>query len=606
MIPAVSPAEYKITSDFPSDEIEHGQPRLRPAPENSERGFVAVATALLMVILVLFAALGIDVAMWMVRSSQLQRTADAAALAAVVRMPRIALAEQLAKEVAAKNKIDPNMVQVERIAGRNREIRVTITDPHSKSFFGKMLRNEVSITRSSRAEFVSQIELGSKLNALGTGNLPTGDPLQPGWAPGGTDQKFWLAVNGKCTPKEDGDRFASAFEGNRLAATGSFCGAPVGGTAMSNQEYPGDYLLTNRPAYGYTVEIPCPIANEDPCSLPRTDDVKIEAYNPHFDPSNLGIDRNTVDGALEYDKFGYSTFKTYFRIYDTEGSSIAGALDAVFRACAIEGCAAEALAGTLPGNNEWYSLFTIPISVGYGKFRVEVATGETNPATPYSFGSNAFSLVAYNQSAGRIPCSGPTCPTLSGERSMSVYANASAAGATDFYLAKLAPARYFRGKRVQVLLWDPGEGAESIQIIQPDTAPAALKFRTWNPGLSDPNGDLNKAKDYNRKSGTTAGPDHEIDVGGLVSGLIPGDMPSWPIAERAGTSTYNGRLLSIELNVPTTYGCTPPTFSPCQEAALPDDGWWKIRYKTAATGVSDRTTWSVQLLGDPVHLVKNP
>lgn len=584
-------------------DLKHSRANLT-APRNdrskSEQGFVAVATALLMIVLLLFAALGIDVAMWMVRSAQLQRTADAAALAAVVRMPRFAAAEQSAKEVAAKNKIDPSMVKVERIAGRNRELRVTVTDPHSKSFFGKILRSEVAITRSSRAEFVSQIELGSKLNALGTGNLPTGI-AGVGWAPGGADQKFWLAVNGKCTPKEDGDRFASAFEGNRTA-TNSTCGAPIGGTAMTNVEFPGDYSVEKRPAYGYTVEIPCPIADEDPCSVPRTENVKVEAYNPYFDPSNLGLDRNTVDGVAEYDLFGYSAFNTNFRIYDPQGNSIPAEPDVTFPTCIIEGCIAQGIP------NDWYSLFTIPISVGYGKFRVEVST---EYGTTTSFGSNAFSLVAYNQGAGRVPCSGGSCPTLSGERSMSVYANASAAGSTDFYLAKLAPARYFRGKRVQVLLWDPGEGAQSLQIIQPDGSPAALKFRTWNPGLSDPNGSAAKVLDYNRRAGITGGPLHEINVAGLVSALPPAEQPPWLVTpfstlgpERAGTSTYNGRLLSIELNVPTNYGCVPAS-SPCQEIALPDDGWWKIRYTTSGA-VSDRTTWSVQLLGDPVHLVKNP
>jgi hypothetical protein len=568
--------------------------QLETKVQKTEHGFVAVATALLMVILVLFAALGIDVAMWMVRASQLQRTADAAALAAVVRMPRFTVAEQLAKEVAAKNKIDPSMVTVERIAGRNREIRVTITDPHTTSFFGKMLRNETSLSRSSRAEFVSQIELGSKLNALGTGDRR--EPLQPGWAPGGTDQKFWLAVNGRCTPKEDGDRFASQFEGNR-SVTNSTCIADPGGTAMKNLEFTGRYIDTDRPAYGYTVEISCPNANEDPCSLPRTEAVLVDVYNPYYDPSNLGIDRNTVDGVAEYDLFGYSSFTTTFRIYDTEGLPIPLNPDRPFSTCPILGCVAEGWP-----NDTWHRLFTIPVSAGYGKFRVEVSTGTDEP---YSYGSNAFSLVAYNQSAGLAPCIGTGCPTLSGERSMSVYANAAAAGTTDFYLAKLAPARYFRGKRIQVLLWDPGEGAESLQIIQPDGQPAPLKFRTWNPGLEDPNGDLAKADDYNRKNGLTSGLDHAINVDGVVGALPPGEKPPWPASERAGTSTYNGRLLSVELTVPTTYGCAPVPVSPCTETALPDDGWWKIRYKTAGA-VSDRTTWSVQLLGDPVHLVKNP
>ena len=31
--------------------------------------------------------------------------------------------------------------------------------------------------------------------------------------------------------------------------------------------------------------------------------------------------------------------------------------------------------------------------------------------------------------------------------------------------------------------------------------------------------------------------------------------------------------------------------------------WWRIRYTTTTGTVTDRTTWSVNILGNPVHLV---
>ena len=77
------------------------RPGQRIAPSN-ERGFVAVTTALLLVILLLFMAMAIDVAIWFYRGAQLQRTADAAALAGVTRMPKFDSAETVAKDIAAK------------------------------------------------------------------------------------------------------------------------------------------------------------------------------------------------------------------------------------------------------------------------------------------------------------------------------------------------------------------------------------------------------------------------------------------------------------------------------------------------------------------------
>ena len=36
----------------------------------------------------------------------------------------------------------------------------------------------------------------------------------------------------------------------------------------------------------------------------------------------------------------------------------------------------------------------------------------------------------------------------------------------------------------------------------------------------------------------------------------------------------------------------------------PADGWWKIRYNMTGTGQSnDVTTWTVNIIGNPVHLV---
>lgn len=567
---------------------------------HTEDGFVAVATALLSIVLIAFCALAIDVAMFFVRGQQLQRTADAAALSAVVKMPRFPAAEALAKEIGAKNRIAPDMITVDQIPGKDRDLRVTVKDPHVSTFFGKLFRQDVSLQRSARAQYVAQVELGSKLNALGTGNL-----ADLGATGVGSTQKFWLAINGYCTAKEDGDRFASAFDGTKTEASSSCSVTPTGTThPMANLEYPGDYQVTKRPAYAYTVTVPCPVVGQEPCTTPRSVDVKVAAYNPYFDPSNRSLDQNLVNPDTEPALFDTVAITTTFAIYNDEGIAVSGTSPIDFGTCPdhFDGCGV--------GANLWTDLFRIPASEGAGKFRIEVSTLTADPARvgdpqTASFGANVFSLIAYDANSTLGPCTTSNCPTVSGTRSMSVYANA-AVGATDFSLAKLAPAEYFRGKRVQVLLWDPGEGAQSIQILNQDSAPVQARYRTWNPGLGD--SDPSKTLDYNLvNDDTTAITDHKISVGGLVDdpGAIapPWLTPPTPYSPRSGKSLYNGRMLSMEIDVPTTYGCVP-SISPCQEAPLTDDGWWKIRYTTAGA-VSDRSTWSVQLLGDPVHLVRD-
>ncbi len=82
---------------------------------------------------------------------------------------------------------------------------------------------------------------------------------------------------------------------------------------------------------------------------------------------------------------------------------------------------------------------------------------------------------------------------------------------------------------------------------------------------------------------------------------------------------FNDRLVAVNIQIPKDYGCEIGTgitvagnYVDCVDLPneeLPQSGWWKIKYipKADAGGayyaLTDRTTWAVQLLGDPVHLV---
>ena len=550
----------------------------RPVTPAKERGFVAVTTALLMVVLLLFMAMAIDVAIWFYRGAQLQRTADAAALAGVTRMPKFDSAELVAKDIAAKNRLDPNLVTVQRVPNSPRELQVSITDPAVPSFFGRMLRNNLVMKRTSRAEFVSAITLGSQVNGVGTGSFP-------GYGPSGNPQNFWLAINGYCTPKEYGDRFAAGFDGNITPIT-SRCDP---GVTVQNTEYGGDYYLTGRPAYTYAIDVPCPVANQDPCTTDPAADTEVYVYNPHFDRSDTGLDANVAMGPL----FDLSQVTTTFAVVDEAGNFVMNRVTNTATPVDFATCDGATCAGI----NDWVHLATIPRTAHAGRFRVEVSTKN---AEANSYGANVFSLVAYPASQGLLgPCvAGPlVCPAMSGEKSMSVYANVSG-GQTDFFLAKLSPARYYRGKKIQILLSDVDQGASGVQILEPGGAPTAFSYRTWSPGITDSSVPVD---DPAIPRTNTVGPNHVLDVSTMLAAAAPAALPPWPPASRMGQQLFNGRTLSLELNIPTNYGCVTAS-SPCVEAPLLDDGWWKIRYTTAAGTVSDRTTWTVQLVGDPVHL----
>jgi hypothetical protein len=63
-----------------------------------------------------------------------------------------------------------------------------------------------------------------------------------------------------------------------------------------------------------------------------------------------------------------------------------------------------------------------------------------------------------------------------------------------------------------------------------------------------------------------------------------------------GNSSFNDTWIKILVPLPTTYGSAgllPPGET--------QPGWWKIEYTVG--GGNDTTTWMVNVLGNPVHLV---
>ncbi len=536
----------------------------RQRSSKQEGGFVAVTTALMMVVLLLAVALAVDVAIWYARAAQLQRTADAAALAAVTKLPDLVKAQQYANELANQNRVGQYKITMSTIPNAPRALKVIATDPSVPAFFGKMIRKDTSISRSAVAEYVPKITMGSVQNALGTGDL-TGHDVS------GSTQGFWLAINGYCTPKETGDRYSAAFEGNQKSSGVVSC---VPGTGITtNEDFP---QIAGKPEYTYVIEVP-------------TAPVTVQVYNPPYDRSNKGIDRNTVRADIQPTEYGASDITTTFNLRDEQANTLTPAK--TYYTC---GTATYDPAFSYPcSSNGWETLFTINTP---GRYHVDV---DTQSSQANSYGVNSFALRAYT-GGSYVLCStlsSATCPSVSGAESMSVFAQSPVS--RDFYLAQLSPAKYYRGKRIQVQLWDADTGADSVALKQPTTSgwtPVLVSYRTWFPGLTA------FPDDAGYPLTGTASPNYEVPIAGTRSALASGNQPPWSQSDRYGDFKFNGRNLSIEFTLPQSYGCQGGIAYPCVEEAVPQSGWWKIRYN-ASGAVNDRTTWNVQLAGDPVHLI---
>ena len=153
---------------------------------------------------------------------------------------------------------------------------------------------------------------------------------------------------------------------------------------------------------------------------------------------------------------------------------------------------------------------------------------------------------------------------------MSIFANlGGASGPTaTFYLAEVAPVH--AGKTMQLTLFDAGEGAQSIEVLDPNGAPATFSWRTPCSPPTPPTGGC---------SGS-----------GLTSLNVSG-TGTQPYTGLQSNSKYNDRRMILDIALPANYTTVYGTKI-----------WWQIRY-TVGTTPTDRTTWSVSIVGDPVHLV---
>jgi hypothetical protein len=70
-------------------------------------------------------------------------------------------------------------------------------------------------------------------------------------------------------------------------------------------------------------------------------------------------------------------------------------------------------------------------------------------------------------------------------------------------------------------------------------------------------------------------------------------------------SSFNNTWIEITIPLPSSYGSAGGT-APIVASGTPDPGlwqggWWQVQYNVS--GGNDTTTWSVNVNGNPVHLV---
>ncbi|MCX7619456.1 MAG: pilus assembly protein TadG-related protein [Acidimicrobiales bacterium] len=547
-------------------------------------GYAVVLSGLLLVPLLIFTSFAVDVGSWYAQGVEQQRAADAAALAAVVwadNPSNPTLYQTVGLETAQRNGFQHGVggvsVSIDRISGNR--VQATITAPRQR-YFSSLFYPASTLTRRSVAEYVLPVPLGSPRNFIGTGDFGLGSANTPYEM-----ENLWMAISGRCTDKQQGDRKAALKANNN---TNNNCqGADNLEYSDINYEYYVE-LPTNRT---YDTDVLIFSGNmmnvgtsSTQCNTPGT-----------WDPDGSGpLPAEPVNVTNEMCFGGLASqpvMPTTFTLYQADSTPLDDSDNPPMTA--VNGCTSGFGTGTggqktfnpitTPNQNTtaehnypsagtawnpapgqfrsrlgWWRLCTIPASAPAGKYILRVRN-QSSPggAASNNNGSNAYSIVA-NRSTNPGLCdyrTDSTCPRVYAKDFMSVYARS--AGTAQFFLAEVGPQH--AGKQVEVQLWDAAEGAQSLRIKRPNGC------NSW----------VDETFDFRVNSNGTGG----IEASGTGVQVI----------NIAGYD-FNNDLITINWTLPASWN--PPA---CNQ-------WYRVEY-TYSASATDRTTWSLKIIGDPVHLV---
>jgi hypothetical protein len=537
-----------------------------------------------------FTAWSVDFWSWKREGARLQKAADAAALAGAVFMPENlnGVAFSTAVEVATKNGYTNGVggVSVTVVQGQQpNQLKVSITE-NVQNIFGPVLGvDSTNVTKFGVAEYQRPVSMGSPINQFG--NDPTVESVSHGST---RYPDFWTNVFGPASNKVSGDAIQSTK-----------CTSGVDNCSGSNSDYdPNGYF------YGIDVQS---------SGSPLT----VQAFDPEFAhvgdncgdnnvgsnlkgasilPANFNPKFAVPDSATRYSPAADSPYCTG-DMYYSEGADIVPWTTFTLRAPDLtpgnptdnpviddaDGChpmdfpgykgdLAAALTSTTPQAGapalfvqyfrQWYTLCTIqnPI-VGTYFLQVETNTKADGSAAPYGGGANRLALRAglggdFQTGSVRIYGSGR----------IGIYANSPAAN-TTFYLARVLPGA--QGRTLVLSFFDVGDAddAGALTVLPPTESNQDGQFAGCT---------------YTAPPGNSTGPPwgafQATDSGCKLTNV--------------SKANYNGQWVQVRIPIPSTYTC---------DYTDPLGCWLKVNF-AFPTGVSDTTTWTAQLTGDPVRLIQ--
>ncbi|HEX9992552.1 MAG TPA: pilus assembly protein TadG-related protein [Acidimicrobiales bacterium] len=539
-------------------------------------GFVAVWFALLLLVLLAFAGVGIDVANWWFTAQRAQRAADAAALGGVVFLPGDPVtAASTAVDISGRNGYR-NGVNASVVATQEpnpTRLRVKVTTVVDNYFVGLVAADRQTISRQAVADFQGPVPMGSPENRLGN------DPDQPAAAL----PQMWLNLAARGANKANGDRYQS---------TG--CGVAAYQCSGTNNEYsPNGYFFTVRvsaigsgpltfqafdPVYatvGDNCDVNLPTAAQA-TALKNTGRSEYADAPTRYATGSTGAAAPFCTGDNSVGGTGMiSTFivrapdNTPWSNTDNPVVSTASCQPRQYGAW--DQAVYPLLSPSSPTYNptfasqfrRWVTYCQIPAgTVVRGDYIVQVRSNALSgsplvASSPSTGGHNRFSMRA---GFGTTTLSG-TGVSLFATGRLPIYMNATGSD-TRFFVARIPPST--AGRTLHLEFFDVGDAAAagSITILRPlsygESAFPSCRFKR----------------------------DNSVAV----------NTAPCTLTGVSAAGGYNGRLVTADIPLATNYTCNMANALDC---------WVKIRFTyPSGTSVQDTTTWAANVVGDPVRLVE--
>lgn len=580
-----------------------GRLRARLRQRRDEAGYAAVVVALLSATIFLpLSALAVDLSRIYVEGERVQAAADAAAMGGVTYLPDdFAAATAEAIRVSKVNGYTNGTNATVTVAqgAKPTQLQVTVSSKITNSIASSFGMKTTTVTRSAVADFNGPAPMGSPCNTFG--NEPAGSTADSTRGPAGsvltvpsggavcsTNPQLWGAIAGPNTPKGNGDQYMT-----RTCASGN-----SGCTGTTNDEFDPQgyfYAVTVRAAAvgkSITLQIydPAWVENGDNCETAPTVATGVSLVD------NMN-NYTTVDGtsryALSANSFctgdvnnGAVLPATSFALLKPTDTYDPKKADIFSTSCIKQypGYAkADVTTATLKKGNakyndnlakvfhQWVPLCTFtPTQVGdyYLQVRTNVAIGGSSDSQGGYVGNTkvhsqtgddtAVAGNGNNRFALRIVNAPSASVAVSGWQHMSIYANYRGA-ATTFNLVRVIPAA--ATKTLVIGFYDVGDAAAAgtIKVLPPT--------------------------DSNMSS----------TISGCVgSGVVNGALANCQLTGVSSGSGWNGKAQYIRIPIPATYTCTSSQAGGC---------WFRLQVSFPST-VNDTTTWTAQITGDPIRLIK--